>query len=176
MYDVVLLIERELSELDAQQVTSLHEAIEDEVAYHVILPVDEAAASMEASMGTLAGPELAAPISPLSGDDLTRLRQDVVDAARRSLQASVGLLARTGHAADGIITNRDPIETLTLMVSEHRAAEAIILTAPHAVKEFFHVDWTSRARRKLGVPTLHLLEHETFDEQSSGAGEGTSLI
>ena len=34
------------------------------------------------------------------------------------------------------------------------------------VSEFFHVDWTSRARRKIGVPVLHLLEHENFDEQA----------
>ena len=47
----------------------------------------------------------------------------------------------------------------------------IILTRPHVVSEFFHVDWTSRARRKLGVPVLHLLEHENFDEQA-GEGEG----
>ena len=33
------------------------------------------------------------------------------------------------------------------------------------VREFFHVDWTHRARRKLGVPVLHLLEHETIEEQ-----------
>ena len=39
------------------------------------------------------------------------------------------------------------------------------------VAEFFHVDWTSRARRKIGVPVLHLLEHENFDEQAGG-GEG----
>ena len=47
-----------------------------------------------------------------------------------------------------------------------RAAEAIILTRKHVIAEFFHVDWTSRARRKLGVPILHLLEHENFDEQA----------
>ena len=41
------------------------------------------------------------------------------------------------------------------------------------VSEFFHLDWTSRARRKLGVPVLHLLEHENFDEQS-GQGEGVT--
>ena len=49
--------------------------------------------------------------------------------------------------------------------------EAIILTRPHVVAEFFHVDWTSRARRKIGVPVLHLLERENFDEQA-GHGEG----
>ena len=54
-----------------------------------------------------------------------------------------------------------------------KADQAIILTRSHVVSEFFHVDWTSRARRKIGVPILHLLEHETFDEQA-GSGEGIS--
>ena len=69
-----------------------------------------------------------------------------------------------------------PIETLAVMVKEHKCSEAIILTEPHVVKEFFHVDWTSRARRKLQVPILHLLEHETFEEQAGGAGEGSSVL
>ena len=50
-----------------------------------------------------------------------------------------------------------------------------MLTAPHAVRDFLHVDWTSQARRALGIPCLHLLEHETFDEQAGG-GEGVSGI
>ena len=50
-----------------------------------------------------------------------------------------------------------------------------MLTRPHVVAEFFHVDWTSRARRKLGVPVLHLLEHENFDEQAGG-GEGVTGV
>ena len=45
---------------------------------------------------------------------------------------------------------------------------------PHVVAEFFHLDWTSQARRKLGVPVLHLLEHETIAGQSAGGGEGIS--
>jgi hypothetical protein len=58
-------------------------------------------------------------------------------------------------------------------VSKVDGREAIILTRSHVVSEFFHVDWTSRARRKIGVPLLHLLEHENFDEQA-GAGEGVT--
>ena len=49
-----------------------------------------------------------------------------------------------------------------------------MLTRPHVVAEFFRMDWSSRARRRLGVPVLHLLEHETFEEQSGGHGEGVS--
>ena len=67
----------------------------------------------------------------------------------------------------------DPIQALAKKVADVDAREAIILTRPHVVSEFFHLDWTSRARRKLGVPVLHLLEHETFDEQA-GEGEGIS--
>ena len=59
----------------------------------------------------------------------------------------------------------DPIRALVDKVAEVDAREVIILTRPHVVSEFFHVDWTHRARRKLGVPVLHLLEHETIDEQ-----------
>jgi hypothetical protein len=168
MYDVVLLIERQLTELDAQQVASLHEEIEDTVGYHVVLPVEEAAARMESSMGSLLGPEFVPPTAPMSGEELVRLQNECEDSARRSMEATIELLTATGHHADGRCTNRDPIETLAAMVEEHKASEAIILTEPHVVKEFFHVDWTSRARRKLKVPILHLLEHETFEEQSEG--------
>ena len=52
-----------------------------------------------------------------------------------------------------------------------------VLTRPHVVAEFFHVDSTSRARRKIGLPVLHLLEHENFDEQAEGYVEGiTGLL
>ena len=64
-------------------------------------------------------------------------------------------------------------KALAALVTSVDAREAIILTRPHVVAEFFHVDWTSRARRKLGVPVLHLIEHESFDEQA-GSGEGVS--
>ena len=168
MYDVVLLIERQLTELDAQQVSSLHEEIEDTVGYHVVLPVEEAAARMESSMGSLLGPEFVPPTAPMSGEELVRLQNECEDSARRGMAATIDLLEATGHHADGRCTNRDPIETLAAIVKEHQASEAIILTEPHVVKEFFHVDWTSRARRKLKVPILHLLEHETFEEQSEG--------
>jgi hypothetical protein len=39
------------------------------------------------------------------------------------------------------------------------------------VAEFLHMDWASKARRKLGVPLLHLVEHETLDAEA-GYGQG----
>jgi len=176
MYDVALLIERAMTDLDARQVVSLHEGLAEPVAYHVLLPVEEAAASVQSSMGALLGPEHVPAVSALSAEDIDLLQRDAVDSAQEALDVSLSLLSATGHRADGRVSALDPIQALADLVAEHDAAEAIIVTAPHAVREFFHVDWTSRARRRLGVPTLHLLEHETFDEQSSGAGEGNTVI
>lgn len=176
MYDVALLLERAMTELDAHQVASLHEGIDEPVVYHVLLPVEQAAASVQDSMGALLGPEHVPAVAPLSAEDIDLLQRDAAAAARAALDNSLALLTATGHSADGRVSGRDPIDALAAMVAEYEAGEAIILTAPHAVAEFFHVDWTSRARRRLGVPTLHLLAHETFDEQSSGAGEGNTII
>ncbi|WP_231123190.1 hypothetical protein [Nocardioides sambongensis] len=67
------------------------------------------------------------------------------------------------------------MDALAETVQRVDGREAIILTRPHLVAEFFHLDWTSRARRHVGVPVLHLLEHETFDEQAGG-GEGAEII
>ena len=90
------------------------------------------------------------------------------------LQQTLAALAAAGGNANGRVTSEPPVDALAALVGAVDAREAIILTRPHVVAEFFHVDWTSRARRKLGVPVLHLIEHENFDEQASGSGEGVS--
>jgi hypothetical protein len=175
-YDVVLLVEQALTAQDAQQVRSLHEEIEDPVLYHVLVPVEDSAARIESGMGTLAtGEVLSAPTLLSDPESLESLRNDLLDVARDAVKASVAAIEAAGGRATGELVTVDPIQGLASKVAEVDAREAIILTRPHVVSEFFHLDWTSRARRKLGVPVLHLLERETFDEQA-GEGEGISGI
>ena len=108
------------------------------------------------------------------------------DEGRRTSSASCSTQARgrprrprrqleeAGCDVDGDIVTDEPIAALAAKV-RNGAAEVIVLTRSHVVAEFFHVDWTSRARRKLGVPVLHLLEHENFDEQAGeNGGEGVT--
>ena len=76
------------------------------------------------------------------------------------------LLTERGQQVTTKLVDYDPIDALVDLVKEKSCDEVIILTEPHVVREFLHLDWTSRARRKLDVPTLHLLEHLTFDEQA----------
>ncbi len=173
-YDVVLLVEQALSAADALQVRSLHAEIEDAVVYHVLIPLEDAAARIEASLGTLgAGDLMATPALAMNDVDLEALRRECEENSSAELKQTLAAMTAAGGKATGKVTSEPPVEALAALVNAVDAREAIILTRSHVVAEFFHVDWTSRARRKLGVPVLHLIEHENFDEQA-GAGEGVS--
>ena len=175
-YDVVLLVERALTEADARQVRSLHEGLDEPVTYHVLLPVDDAAARIEAAMGSVSGHDLVpGPALGVPPADLAEIAKETKEEATAALEATLTALKAAGATAKGQIVADHPISALAAKVAEVDGREAIILTSPHVVAEFFHVDWTSQARRKIGVPVLHLLEHENFDEQAGG-GEGASLI
>lgn len=175
-YPVVLLVEQAMSELDARQVLSLHEQIVDQVTYHLLLPVDDAAARVEASLGTLgAGDLLSAPAMGVSEIDIESVRQECRLEAERALAASIVAITEAGGHAEGWTITDAPVDALAEQVEELDAREAIVLTRPHLVAQFFGVDWASRARRKLGVPVLHLIEHETFDEQAGGPDGVTGL-
>jgi hypothetical protein len=176
-YHVVLLVEQELAAMDAAQVRALHDEIEDRVVYHVLIPLEDAAARIEASMGSLsAGEMLASPAMTMRDVDLDAVRKDCKDRSDRELKATIAALEAKGATiGSGTVIAEPPIDALAAKVTEVDGREAIILTRSHVVAEFFHLDWTSRARRKIGVPVLHLLEHENFDEQAGG-GEGISGV
>ncbi len=173
-YDVVLLVERALSPSDARQVRSLHEDIEDPVHYHVLVPLEDAAARIESALGSLsAGEVMSSPAMTMSDVDLDAVRRDCRDRSQADLDTTLQVLREAGARAEGEVVSAPPVDALATSVSAVDGREVIILTRPHVVQEFFHVDWTSRARRRIGVPVLHLLEHETFDEQAGG-GEGVT--
>src|SRR3954470_10701630 len=173
-YDVVLLIEQPLSMQDALQVRGLHEDAPQPVRYHLLLPVEDAAAQVESAVGPLAsGDALVSGPMMLDQDEIADVQRELLDQARSDLATSVKSMENAGGAATGETVTLEPIDALAAKAQQVGAAEVIVMTRPHVVAEFFHLDWTSRARRKLGVPILHLLEHENFDEQAGGP-EGIS--
>ena len=161
MFDVALLIERQLNDLDADQVVALHEGLDDTARYHLLLPIESSSAVLMSSMGSLGG-----QVVPLSEPGALEDVQDSLDrAGQAELDASAALLTARGQQVTATITEDDPIEALVALVESTGSSEVIILTEPHVVKEFLHIDWTSRAQRKLDVPSVHLLEHVPFDAQ-----------
>ena len=175
-YDVVLLIEQPFTSTDATNLRGLHDTIEEPVRYHVLLPVEDARARVETAMGTLTSSEglQASPEPPaVPPAELDELQEELLSTSRDGVAATVAAIEQAGGRAVGETVSQDPVAALVAKVGEVDAREVIILTRPHVVAEFFHLDWTSKARRRLGVPVLHLLEHENFDEQA-GEGEGIS--
>ncbi|WP_189715077.1 indole-3-glycerol phosphate synthase [Streptomyces chryseus] len=79
--------------------------------------------------------------------------------AQRGLEVTLEALRARGSEAVGQVIEDHPLDLLTSVVSETGADEVIVLTAPHYVEEFFHRDWASRARHKVGVPVLKLFAH-----------------
>ena len=140
--------------------------------YHVLVPVEDSATQIEAGMGALASGEvLATPTMFMDTEEIEEIRHELLDQARRpcATRWPPSSTPAAGRRRPGDASTRS--RPLAKKVADVDAREAIILTRPHVVSEFFHLDWTSRARRKLGVPVLHLLEQENFDEQA-GEGEG----
>jgi hypothetical protein len=161
MFDVSLLIERQLNDLDADQIIALHEGLDDTVRYHLLLPIDGSAEILMSSMGALGG-----QVVPLTDPGtIDEVQESLEKAGQAELDASAALLAERGQQVTATITEDDPIDALLDLVKATESSEVIILTEPHIVKEFLQIDWTSRAQRKLDVPSVHLLEHVPFDAQ-----------
>jgi hypothetical protein len=166
MYDVVLLVEEELSAPDAQRVVELYEHVPDQVGFHLVIPCEDARARVESSLASLAGTELygmAAERSSITSDEealkAQRAAQEAIDAqATASLDRSIDRMRSLDQSADGLITHGRPVDELIEQIKQMNGQEVVVLTRPHVVAEFFHVDWSAQARRHLGVPVLHLLE------------------
>ncbi|GAA0577500.1 hypothetical protein GCM10010394_02570 [Streptomyces crystallinus] len=153
MFTSVLMIEKPLTSVDVEFVTTLHG--DEPVSFVVLMQPrgdqdrllraidDVALGELEEAVheaGEPAGPAAKAP-------------------AERALEHSLQSLRGTGSAAVGRLVEDHPLDLLKSVVDEVNADEVIVLTAPHYVEEFFHRDWASRARHKVGVPVLKLFAH-----------------
>ncbi len=172
MYNVIVLAEQAMTSGDAAEVVSLHTGIEEEKHYQVLIPCDNAQLRMEMALGSLGGGETWASPTVQPDDDTTQALQDELDSeAQTAVTVSVSAIRALGHRADGEFTSDDPLETLDDVVEKESAAEVIVMTRPHVIQELLHLDWSSRARRRLGVPVLHLVEHESLDAEAAN-GQG----
>ncbi|MGW6358840.1 indole-3-glycerol phosphate synthase [Streptomyces sp. NPDC055092] len=154
MFTSVLMIEKALTSADVEFVTTLHG--DEEVAFHVLLqPRGDQADRLLRAIDDVAMGEL---------DDAAKERdvpegQDAADAGEQALQVSLTALHQAGCEAEGRLVEDHPLDALKSLVDEIGADEVIVLTDPHYVEEFFHRDWASRARHKVGVPVLKLFSY-----------------
>ena len=104
MYDVALLFERQLTDLDADQVVALHEGLDDTVRYHLLLPVETSASMLASSMSALGGGQ----IMIADADTITDVQNELSAAGQAELDASAALLTSRGQEVTKALTEDDP--------------------------------------------------------------------
>ena len=172
VYSVIVLAEQAMSAGDAAEVVSLHDGIDEPRRYHVLIPCENAKLQVEAALGSLAASEtLAAPAIVGSDVDTEEVQRHIDADAQSAVSVSVAAIKSAGHDATGEFSSQDPIRELARVVVDQGADEVIVMTRPHVIQEFLHLDWASKARRTLGVPVLHLVEHEPLDAEAAN-GQG----
>jgi nucleotide-binding universal stress UspA family protein len=173
-YNVVLLVEENLTADDAARIRSLHDGIDEPIAYHVLMPMIDGPARVQAAMGSLGAPDLVpGPSITLPDIDPAEVLEEAKRESEDAITTAVRVLQAAGANASGELVTGDPIDALSAKVAAVDGREAIILTEEHFVAELLRLDWTSKARRHLDIPVLHLMEQETFDGQAGG-GEGVT--
>ncbi|MGW8887817.1 indole-3-glycerol phosphate synthase [Streptomyces sp. NPDC055749] len=148
------MIEKPLTPEDVEFVTTLHG--EERISFVVLMqPRGDQADVLLRAIDDVAIGEL---------KEATREGEEPAGRAARepaeiALEFSLRALRQAGSDAVGQVVEDHPLDKLKTVVDEASADEVIVLTAPHYVEEFFHRDWASRARHKVGVPVLKLFAH-----------------
>ncbi|MCG7529389.1 indole-3-glycerol phosphate synthase [Streptomyces sp. OfavH-34-F] len=148
------MIEKALTSGDVEFVTTLHG--EERTSFVVLMqPRGDQADVLLRAIDDLAMGELKEAARESEEPEGKSAR----DSAALALDVSLEALRQAGSEAVGQVIENHPLDKLTTVVEESGADEVIVLTAPHYVEEFFHRDWASRARHKVGVPVLKLFAH-----------------
>jgi hypothetical protein len=153
VFTTVLMIEKPLVSEDVELVTTLHG--DEPVSFVVLMQPRGDQDRLLRALDDVALGEF---------DEAVREGREPGDGetaqpAERALEHSLAALRDGGAQAEGQVIEDHPLDVLSSVVERSRADEVIVLTAPHLVEEFFHRDWATRARHKVGVPVLKLFAH-----------------
>lgn len=154
MFTSVLMIEQPLTPVDVDFVTTLHG--DEQVSFIVLMQPRGDRDRLLRAIDDVALGEL--PEAIREGDEPEG--EAARGPAEQAIEHSLASLRAKGAKAVGQVVEEHPLDKLKAVVDETNADEVIVLTAPHYVEEFFHRDWASRARHKVGVPVLKLFAHK----------------
>jgi hypothetical protein len=185
-YNVVVLIEREMSEGDARSVAALHARIEEPVEYHLLVSshpetdfggpmallgssfadvagVSTAGRGAENQASTRFGATLTPSGPPAAGRNSTTgtLADPDVDLASVIEHSSRRLRLASGFPVHVSITHGEVLLGLHTLVKRTSSHEVVVVAWSETAARFLCSDWTTKARKALKVPRVRILEHDT---------------
>ncbi|WP_020392459.1 hypothetical protein [Kribbella catacumbae] len=162
-YDVVVLIEREMSEGDARRVAALHARQEDPVDYHLLVSshptegIGGPLALLGSSFADVAG--LSTGASPGRTTVATALADPQFDLASVIEHSSRRLRSASDSPVHVSVTHGEILLALKTVVNSTKSHEVVVVAWPETAASFLCSDWPHRARRELKVPRIRVLEH-----------------
>ncbi len=153
VFKTVLMIEKALSDADVELVTTLHS--DEKVSFVVLM---QPRGKQDELLRALDDVALGHLDKVVHEHDESESGPTV---ATESLEHSLRHLRAAGAEAIGELVEEKPLERLREVVQRQEADEVVVLTSPHFVEEFFHRDWASQARHKVGVPVLRLFASDS---------------
>ncbi|MFF0341923.1 hypothetical protein [Kribbella sp. NPDC004875] len=179
-YDVVVLIEREMSEGDARRVAALHARLEESVEYHLLVSshpergfggpmallgssfADVAGLTGSASVvGSATGPSARVSPPAPSRTPTATLADPDVDLASVIEHSSRQLRMASGRPVNVSITHGEVLLALMQMVKTTGSQDVVVVAWPETAARFLCSDWIVKARKLLKVPRVRILEHDT---------------
>ena len=164
-YDVVVLIEREMSEGDARRVAALHAHNEEPVDYHLLIsshPTEGLGGPMAllgSSFADVAG--LSAGTTSARTTTATALADPDRDLASVIEHSSRRLRGLNDCRVNVSITHGEILLALRTLVKSTDSQEVVVVAWPETAARFLVSDWPKHARRHLKVPRVRVLEHAT---------------
>ncbi|MEI8410560.1 MULTISPECIES: hypothetical protein [unclassified Kribbella] len=180
-YDVVVLIEREMSEGDARRVAALHARYEEPVEYHLLVSSHAESgrggpmALLGSTFADVAGMNASASVAgnamfhsapPTPAPEPTQtptatLADPDIDLASVIEHSSRQLRAASGYPVHVSITHGEVLLALMSLVKSTHSHEVVVVAWPETAASFLCSDWTTKARKALKVPRVRILEHDT---------------
>ncbi|WBQ07795.1 hypothetical protein [Kribbella sp. CA-293567] len=163
--DVVVLIEREMSEGDALRVAALHAGNDEPVTYHLLVSshptegIGGPMALLGSSFADVAGlPVAASPArtATTTGTALADPQYDLPAVIEHSARRLRGLNA---CRVDVAVTRGEILLALKTVVTTTKSQEVVVVAWPETAARFLCSNWVTNARRELKVARVRVLEH-----------------
>ena len=160
-YDVVVLIEREMSEGDARRVAALHARRVETVDYHLLISSHHSNGfgGPLALLGSNTTDIYGLPVEANGADAAPALADPAEDLASVISHSARRMRRHNSCQVDVSITHGEVLIGLKSLLATTASQEVVVVAWPETAARFLVSDWPQRARTALNVPHIQVLEH-----------------